>query len=55
MIPFKLYVNENGKTYSYQDRTPLDIETKEENKRPVYTEEEKKQILCENAIRLLDM
>ena len=39
MIPFKLYVDENGKTYSYQDRTPLDIETKEENKRPVYIEE----------------
>ena len=38
MIPFKLYVDENGKTYSYEDRTPLDPEAKE-NKRPVYIEE----------------
>ena len=37
-IPFKLYVDENGKTYSYEDRTPLDPEAKE-NKRPVYIEE----------------
>ena len=38
MIPFKLYLDENGKTYSYEDRTPLDPEAKE-NKRPVYIEE----------------
>ncbi len=38
LIPFKLYVDENGKTYSYEDRTPLDPEAKE-NKRLVYIEE----------------
>ena len=39
MIPFKLYVDEEGKIFTYEDRTPLDIESKEENKLPVYIEE----------------
>ena len=34
----QVIVDENGKTYSYEDRTPLDPEAKE-NKRPVYIEE----------------
>ena len=37
-IPFKLYVDENGNVFTYNDRTPLQAKYKEENK-PVYVQE----------------
>ena len=38
MLPLKLYVDENGNVFTYNDRTPLQAKYKEENK-PVYVQE----------------
>lgn len=39
MIPFKLYVDEDGNVFTYNGRVPLQAKYKEDNKRPVYIQE----------------